>query len=126
MPDIRLQSRETTAKLPIEIKVAETWNLKQLEKALTAQLQGRYLRDGNNRWGILLLVHQKSRKRGWRHPDGHYLNMQQTVEHLQTIADGIAQAGSDSAQMAVVLVDLSNIPATRTHLGATEAPKMHR
>lgn len=113
MPDIRLQSRVTTAKMPMEIKVAESWDLRELEDALTLQLQGRYLRERNGRWGILLLVHQKPRKRGWRHLDGHYLNIKQTVEHLQAIADGIAQSGSDAAQMAVVLVDLSDISAKK-------------
>ena len=50
----------------MEIKVAESWSLNQLEDALKVQLVGGYLRDRHNRHGILLLVRQKARPRGWR------------------------------------------------------------
>ncbi|WP_092234988.1 hypothetical protein [Bradyrhizobium sp. Gha] len=41
-PDIRLRCKPTDATMPIEIKVAESWTLEQLEDALVRQLCGRY------------------------------------------------------------------------------------
>ncbi len=109
-PDIRLQSKASDASMPIEIKIAETWSLTELDTALTSQLKGRYLRSRNNRWGILLLVHQKPRDLGWRHPDGTFLTIQKVVTHLQAIADDIASTETDAPQMRVVLVDVSTVP----------------
>lgn len=56
-PDIRLRAKATDASVPIEIKVAESWKLEELEGALTNQLCEKYLRAKDGRHGILLLVH---------------------------------------------------------------------
>src|SRR5262249_7069022 len=50
-PDLRLEAKASDARLPIEIKVAESWSPKQLDDALAVQLRGRYLRDPESRWG---------------------------------------------------------------------------
>jgi len=49
--------------------------------ALTDQLMGKYLRDCENRWGILLIVHQISRPTGWRKTDGTFIGISEVVEH---------------------------------------------
>jgi hypothetical protein len=50
-PDVRLRARTTDASVATEIKVAESWTLRQLEAALTDQLCGRYLRArGGTAW----------------------------------------------------------------------------
>lgn len=107
-PDIRLSSlRDPAAKSPIEIKVAGSWSLKQLEEALTVQLRGRYLRDKDNRFGILLVVHNTVRTRGWEKGSG-YLKFAEVMTHLETIALDMASADALAPQMIPVGIDLSS------------------
>jgi len=112
-PDIRLSSKGSDARLPIEIKVAESWSLSQLEEALTTQLAGRYLRNRNGRWGILLLVHQHGRSQGWEASPGNFLSFNQTVEHLRKLAAEIAAADSTGPQMQVCVIDVSSVEGQR-------------
>jgi hypothetical protein len=107
-PDIRLTSlRDPRAKSPIEIKVAGSWSLQQLEDALTTQLRGRYLRDKDNRFGILLVVHNTVRPKGWRKGKG-YLHFADLICHLNTIAREMASADALAPQMIPVGIDLSS------------------
>lgn len=109
-PDIRLRAKSTDANLPIEIKATSSgWTLPDYEKALTDQLIGQYLRDRENRWGTLLIVHQKTRPTGWRGPDGSWFNISQVIEHLRSIAASIAASGQNSAQVDVMLLDVSSL-----------------
>jgi hypothetical protein len=68
-PDVRLRAKSPDASVAVEIKIPERWSLGDLEAALTDQLCGRYLRARDARYGILLLVHQKSRANGWNGVD---------------------------------------------------------
>lgn len=86
MPDIRLRVRKTDAGMPIEIKVAESWTLKDLEEALTVQLGRRYLRAQDAHHGVLLVVHQDARARGWKDAKSRMLTFPQVSTHLQRIA----------------------------------------
>lgn len=107
-PDIRLGSlRDPAAKSPIEIKVAGSWSLKQLDDALTVQLRGRYLRDKDNRFGILLVVHNTVRARGWKKGSG-YLTFAEVITRLETIAQDMASADALAPQMIPVGIDLSS------------------
>jgi hypothetical protein len=122
-PDIRFQSRVTEARAPLEIKVAESWSLKELEAALTAQLHGHYLRDRNNRFGVLLVVHCRPRKRGWVR-GGVTFSFEQVVDRLRTLAAKIAAERPDAPHMAVAVIDVSNVPleaAAPKKTGATKA-----
>ena len=111
-PDIRLRAKATDASLPIEIKVVESWSLAELEEALTVQLMGRYLKDRNHGWGVLLLVHQEPRPRGWASTrSGGFLDLASVVDHLRSIAGSIAAGGADAPQMAVALIDVSAVSA---------------
>ena len=107
-PDIRLRARSTDANVPIEIKATSSdWTLPDYEKALTDQLIGQYLRDRENRWGTLLIVHQKERLRGWTAPDGSMLSIAQVIERLRAVAAEIASSQQLAAQVDVVLLDVS-------------------
>jgi len=64
-PDVRVRAKATDASLAIEIKVAESWTLKDLDDALEVQLCGRYLRARDARYGVLLVVHKEARTKGW-------------------------------------------------------------
>lgn len=108
-PDIRARSTATDTSVPIEIKVAETWSLKELEKALTVQLCGRYLRAREGRHGILLLVHQKPRTRGWtKARTGKRLKFEDVVAHLRAMAIKISSKSPDHAQPVVAVIDVSS------------------
>ena len=107
-PDLRLEAKASDARLPIEIKVAESWSPKELDDALAIQLRGRYLRDPESKWGILLLVHQKTDGRKWKDGAGGVLTIQQLAERLSARAREIASQDANGAQMAVVVVDVSS------------------
>ncbi len=108
-PDIRLRCKETDASLPIEIKVAETWSRSELEDALAVQLGGRYLRARDANHGILLLVDQAPRARGWTNTSGEFLNFAEVVEHLRKIADNLAARAHDAPQAKIAVLDVSDI-----------------
>ena len=77
------------------------------------QLQGCYLRDRDNRFGILLIVHQQPRPRGWRGPDG-MLDFAGVITHLQALAADLADADALAPQMAVVGIDVSHLADGRS------------
>ena len=106
-PDVRLRAKATDANVPIEIKVAESWTLPQLESALIDQLCGKYLRDRQTRHGILLLVHQTPRPVGWEAEDGVMLTFQQVVERLRAKAAELAGASTDAPQPEIAVIDVS-------------------
>jgi len=106
-PDIRARAKAGDASVAIEIKVAESWTLEQLEAALTDQLCGRYLRANDGRHGILLLVHQVERASGWK-AQNRFLTFAQVVAHLQAIAMRICGASWDGPQPEIAVLDVSS------------------
>jgi hypothetical protein len=106
-PDLRLRAKATDASVPLEVKVAETWTLPQLEAALTTQLCDQYLRAREGRHGILLLVHQKPRPRGWTRKSKR-LSFDAVVARLRTMAAKIAGSASDAPQPEVAVLDVSS------------------
>lgn len=107
-PDIRLRAKATDASVPAEVKVAESWTLDELEAALIRQLCGKYLRAREGRYGILLLVHQKARPKGWQGGDGTMWTFDQVVKHLRAMAVAIAASSSDSPQPEIAVLDVSS------------------
>jgi hypothetical protein len=106
------------ASVPIEIKVAESWTFGELQAALVDQLCGRYLRARAGRHGILLLVHQKARPRGWTNPnDGSMLTFAEVVELLRLLSKSIAGADADSSQPEIAVIDVSSCAAARPTVG---------
>jgi hypothetical protein len=110
-PDIRLRAKASDASLPIEVKVVESWSLAELEEALNEQLTGRYLRAKDGKHGILLLVHQLARPRGWASADGSFLTFEEVVTHLRKIAEETAGSAHDAPQAAIEVIDVSRVEA---------------
>lgn len=108
-PDIRLRAKTTDASVAIEIKVAGSWTLEQLKEALTTQLCGKYLRERSAKHGILLLVYQEARPRGWEDGSGGFLNFEQVVSTLREMAVQIAASEPDAPQPEIVVIDVSSV-----------------
>ena len=107
-PDLRFRAKDNDANVATEIKVAESWTLPQLEDALVKQLCGQYLRAQGGREGILLLVHQTARPRGWKLPDGTFLNFEAVVERLRALAATIRSSSLSGPQPEICVVDVSS------------------
>ena len=108
-PDVRARAKATDANVAMEIKVAESWTLEQLDEALEAQLCGRYLRAKDGRYGVLLLVHQSARLKGWKDTSsGVFLSFSEVVARLSARAALIAGTHSDSPQPEVCVLDVSS------------------
>jgi hypothetical protein len=121
-PDIRLQATGSEASLPIEIKIAETWPLHELEKALKVQLGGRYLRAKDAKHGILLLVHKEPHT--WEGPNDEKWKLSKVVEHLRAMAVETASRGEAEPQAMIAVIDVTDVavPAARSK-GKTGKPK---
>ena len=108
-PDVRLRAKVTDASVAIEIKVAESWTLEALEAALTDQLCGRYLRALDARHGILLLVHQEARPKGWQDTETReFLTFNEVVDRLRALAIRIAGTGPDAPQPEIAVLDVTS------------------
>lgn len=108
-PDIRLRAKVSDASVPIEIKVAESWSLTELEEALDIQLAGRYLRDKDAKRGVLLLVHLMKRTRGWPDAKRRALSFEAVVAHLQAKANNTAAGGPMAPQAEIAVLNVSEL-----------------
>ncbi|WP_343654394.1 hypothetical protein [Paraburkholderia caribensis] len=113
-PDIVFTARASAAKVPTEIKVAESWTVDQLEAALATQLCGQYLRSADCRDGILILVHQDPRPLGWESPEGTYMTFTEVAQHLREFATKIRQQTPSGPQPELVVIDVSSCAAPIT------------
>jgi hypothetical protein len=107
-PDLRFRAKASDTNVATEIKVASSWTLEQLEDALVKQLCGQYLRANDGRDGILLLVLQAPRPKGWKLPDGTYLNFEAVVQRLCDLAASIRRQSSSGPQPEVCVIDVSS------------------
>ncbi|MCX4177690.1 MULTISPECIES: hypothetical protein [Paraburkholderia] len=107
-PDLRFRAKASDANVATEIKIAESWTMQQLEDALVVQLCGQYLRGRDGREGILLLVHQEPRPKGWELPDGTYLKFEAVVQRLCALAMRIRSESSTGPQPEICVVDVSS------------------
>jgi hypothetical protein len=113
-PDIRFRAKATDANVPMEIKVAESWTLDDLDEALVTQLIGRYLRDRDSRWGILLVVNQSARPQGWwSNEDGAWLTFDQVMSRLRDRAYSIAAASPNAPQVEIAVIDVTSAATDR-------------
>ena len=106
-PDLRFRAKASDANVATEIKIAESWTLKQLEEALVKQLCGQYLRANDGREGILLVVHQAPRPIGWKQADGSYLTFEALLQHLHRLADRVRRESPAGPQPEVFAIDVS-------------------
>ena len=106
-PDVRIRAKATDANVSMEIKVAESWSLTELEEALEVQLCGRYLRSDRGRYGVLLLVHQESRPLGWQDKaSGKHLSFTEVSSRLRARALTISGESQNSPQPEVAMLDV--------------------
>lgn len=115
-PDLRFRAKASDANVATEIKVAESWTLPQLEDALVKQLCGQYLRAQGGREGILLLVHQTRRPKGWELTDGTFLNFEAVVARLRALAATIRKSSLSGPQPEICVVDVSSCAKSATRL----------
>ncbi len=109
-PDVRIRAKATDASVAMEIKVAESCTLKELDDALEVQLCGRYLRASDGRHGVLLLVHQHARPKGWEDTVArNHLSFIEVRDRLSKRAAVIAGAHHDSPQPEVCVLDVSGL-----------------
>ncbi|MDT4807859.1 hypothetical protein FQZ97_407130 [compost metagenome] len=102
-PDIVISSTASTAELAIEIKHANKgWTVQQLEKAITSQLVGDYLRTPSRRHGILVVT--MHRRRRWK-LDGEWLEFPQLIKHLESVAANTVCNRYGSLEVKVVGID---------------------
>jgi hypothetical protein len=69
---------------------------------------GLYLRGQDGREGILLVVHQKPRPKGWKQPGGTYLNFEAVVQRLRTLAARIRSESPAGPQPEICIIDVSS------------------
>lgn len=105
-PDIRLQTAKIHP-ISIEIKWVDSWTLKELEKALTTQLVGQYLRTPNSNYGVLLLGYRGKKKTWQDRETSSRLNLQQLTQHLQSLANNIQQQNENVLGLEVISVDFT-------------------
>ena len=68
------------------------------------------------REGILLLVHQMPRPKGWELPDGTFLNFEAVVERLRALAATIRKSSLSGPQPEICVVDVSSCAKSATRL----------
>lgn len=123
MPDIRIRGIRAKISAPIEIKVVESWSLKQLEEALTDQLCKQYLLDRSSKDGILLLVHQTHRVIGWKNHTGGNMNFKEVLAHLEDMARKISSEREDAFRPQIKSIDVSGCADNRTKNITKTKPK---
>jgi len=97
----------------IEIKVAESWTVPDLQAALSTQLVGQYMSNGRSTHGILVVC-ACVRGRQWE-PEGTALAIEDVVRDLRARAATILEARTDLRRLEVVLLDFrdGDIPTPR-------------
>lgn len=106
--DLRLASVRSPAKAVIEIKLSHKWTLAQMEKALSDQLQGQYLRHQDCRAGCLLIT-DNGRQKTWRKGAGPRLSFNGLIDHLRALA--IAQVAASRTDVRIAVMGLGLRPA---------------
>lgn len=108
-PDVRIRAKATDANVSVEIKIAESWTLAELDDALETQLCCRYLRSDQGRYGVLLVVHQKARPMGWvEKANGTCLTFAEVVARLRARALAISGASHNAPQPEIAVLDVSS------------------
>lgn len=111
--DIGIAAVRPPQKAVIEIKVADSWSVAQLERALRAQIKGQYLRHKDCGAGCLLVTRHKPERR-WR-LNGALVPFGALIEHLQRYAEGLVQGDPGDLRLAVFGLDLTDPPLEAAH-----------
>lgn len=110
-PDISIQRSGIPQPVPVEIKVADSWTYKQLVKALSDQLIGKYMRAHAASHGHLVLTYHGKQKT-WGHPtSGARLDFRALVRALQEEANTMVAADGTLEKITVTGIDLTAFTA---------------
>jgi hypothetical protein len=104
MPDIRLVALELPP-TSIEIKWAHKWSLLNLERALTDQLVGQYLKAANSSHGMLLIVNADPAETWSKRGMKEKLSFQGLVSHLAALAQEVELTKVGVIRLEVVGID---------------------
>ena len=108
-PDIRLSAVGVDQKVAVEVKIADNWTLRTLERSLRKQLVERYLRHSNCAAGCLLLTYHGREKRYWIDPvTRKRLAFSGVVSFLREKATEIEREHREHIRVAVFGLDLSD------------------
>lgn len=114
-PDIRLITNAGNHKAAIEVKIASSWTLSELERALRSQLVGQYLRDESCKVGCLLLTYEGT-KTFWEHPETNmHMGFGEVIDHLSNIGAELERQSNGAFRLAVQGIDLRNPPLPAAH-----------
>lgn len=105
-PDLSVE-RAGLNTLPIEVKLANSWTVKELLVGLENQLVGQYLRSANIRYGIYVLGNTDPKRR-WE-LSGAMIDFAALVSHIQERAQALQaqmRVGIDGIE--VVGIDFSD------------------
>ncbi len=101
-PDLLVSNPSAEGGVTIELKIADSWSLPQLESALRDQLVGRYMRANGSRAGVLLIVSASKSKRWGRQK----YSFAELAEHLRARARRIVAGSTRISLLAVVDIAL--------------------
>ncbi len=103
--DIRLNSPQVSAPVPVELKIADKWTYSQLCERLENQLIGQYMRV--SQCGILLIVHN-GRRPSWSNSDTKKrLTFSELVPALRDVGYELAEKYSNVSDIEVIGIDLT-------------------
>lgn len=104
-PDLVLASTETDAQIAIEVKHSDKgWSARDLQRSITNQLIGKYLRPENRRQGLLVITRHK--KNYWLSPTtGRRINFSSLIDLLQVFAEQAANSHTFTVSVRVVGID---------------------
>ncbi len=112
--DIRLNTPQVSAPVPIELKIADKWTLAQLIERLEHQLVGQYMRV--SQYGIFLVVHN-GQKKCWK--DTHaktLLGFAELIETLRQYATNLTRKYLNIASLDVIGIDFTARSAHSTNV----------
>lgn len=111
--DIRLLSRGSGDRAVIEIKVGDSWTVKQLEETITGQLLGLYMRHESCRAGCLLVTY--AGRKGFKRPGTNApMTFSEVIDHLKAMAKNVEEANGGKYLITVVGLDLrSPLPSDK-------------
>jgi len=115
MTDIRLLSPSNNHKCVIEVKLADKWTIKELERAIEHQLVGQYLRHNTCKAGCLLLTYNGD-KAHWIHPKTKkHLNFEALISLLNEKASELENKHNSAIKVSAFGLDLTDPELTPAH-----------
>ncbi len=115
--DIRFNTPQVSAPVPIELKIADNWTLGQLIERLENQLVGQYMRV--SQYGIFLVVHN-GQKKSWE--DTHakkLLGFTELIEALKRDAIHLTREYPNISALEVIGIDFTVRSARRSSGGGS-------